>query len=182
MIVSPWSNGPRSNGPLVLGTRRPFWSRSTAGISSEAALVGGLLAHRRPSRLCDGGQGNGDGLDLVMKISRRLSRALMAGAVICSPSLAFAQDTVLFFGGVQSCAVWQSSPRNQLAGQTWILGFFSGHNYAQAQRIGRSTNASGIIDEVKKICTAQPTMRLREATKEAHGNIWDREAKSRERK
>ena len=89
-------------------------------------------------------------LDLVMKISRRLSRALMAGAVICSPSLAFAQDTVLFFGGVQSCTVWQSSPRNQLAGQTWILGFFSGHNYAQAQRIGRSTNASGIIGEVKK--------------------------------
>jgi hypothetical protein len=119
---------------------------------------------------------------LVMTISRRLSCALMAGAVNCSPSLAFAQDTVLFFGGVQSCAVWQSSPRNQLAGQTWILGFFSGHNYAQAQRIGQSTNASGIIDEVTKICTAQPTMRLREATKEAHGNIWDRDAKSRERK
>ena len=117
-----------------------------------------------------------------MKISRRLLRALMAGAVICSPSLAFAQDTVLFYGGVQSCAVWQSSPRNQLAGQTWILGFFSGHNYAQAQRVGQSTNASGIIAEVKKICTAQPTMRLREATKEAHGNIWDRDAKSRERK
>jgi hypothetical protein len=117
-------------------------------------------------------------LDLVMKISRRLSRALMAGAVICSPSLAFAQDTVLFFGGVQSCTVWQSSPRNQLAGQTWILGFFSGHNYAKAHKVGQSTNASGIIGEVKKICTAQPTMRLRDATKEAYGNIWDREAKS----
>ena len=87
---------------------------------------------------------------LVMKISRRLSRALMAGAVICSPSLAFAQDTVLFFGGVQSCTVWQSSPRNQLAGQTWILGFFSGHNYAKAHKVGQSTNASGIIGEVKK--------------------------------
>ena len=118
-------------------------------------------------------------LDLVMKISRRLSRALMAGAVICSPSLAFAQDMVLFFGGVQSCTVWQSSPRNQLAGQTWILGFFSGHNYAKAHKVGQSTNASGIIGEVKKICTAQPTMRLRDATKEAYGNIWDREAKSR---
>ena len=118
-------------------------------------------------------------LDLVMKISRRLSRALMAGAVICSPSLAFAQDTVLFFGGVQSCTVWQSSPRNQLAGQTWILGFFSGHNYAKAHKVGQSTNASGIIGEVKKICTAQPTMRLRDATKEAYGNIWEREDKSR---
>ena len=117
---------------------------------------------------------------MVMKISRRLSRALMAGAVICSPSLAFAQDTVLYFGGVQSCAVWQSSPRNQLAGQTWILGFFSGHNYASAQRVGQSTDA--IIDEVKKICTARPTMRLREATAEAYGNIWDSEAKRRERK
>jgi hypothetical protein len=71
--------------------------------------------------------------------------------------------------------------RKILAGQTWILGFFSGHNYAQAQRIGRSTNASGIIGEVKKICTGQPTMRLRDATKEAHGNIWDRE-ESRQRK
>src|SRR4249919_3531414 len=111
-----------------------------------------------------------------MKISRQLSRALMVGAVICSPSLAFAQDTVLYFGGVQSCAVWQSSPRNQLAGQTWILGFFSAYNYAHAQRVGQSTNASGIIDEVKKICAAQPTMHLREATKEAYGNIWDREA------
>ena len=118
------------------------------------------------------GQGKGDGLGLVMKTSRRLSRALMAGALICSPSLAFAQDTVLFFGGVQSCTVWQSSPRNQLAGQTWILGFFSGYNYAHAQRVGQSTNASGIIDEVKKISAAQPTMRLREATKEAYGNIW----------
>ena len=125
------------------------------------------------------GQGNGDGLGLVMKTSRRLSRALMAGALICSPSLAFAQDTVLFFGGVQSCASWQSSPRNQLAGQTWILGFFSGHNYAKAQKVGQSTNASGIIGEVKKICTAQPTMRLRDATKEAYGNIWEREDKSR---
>jgi hypothetical protein len=36
-------------------------------------------------------------------------------------------------------------------------------------------------DEVKK-CTAQPTMRLREATTEAYGNIWDREAKGREQK
>ena len=70
-------------------------------------------------------------------------------------------------------------PRNQLAGQTWILGFFSGHNYALAHKVGQSTNASGIIDEVKKICAAQPTMHLREATKEAYGNIWDREAKSR---
>lgn len=119
---------------------------------------------------------------VVMKISRRLSRALMAGAVICSPSLAFAQDTVLYFGGVQSCAVWQSSPRNQLAGQTWILGFFSGHNYASAQRVGQSTDASGIVAEVKKTCTARPTMRLREATAEAYGNIWDREAKRREQK
>ena len=117
----------------------------------------------------------------VMKISRRLSRALMAGAVICSPSLAFAQDTVLYFGGAQSCAVWQSSPRNQLAGQTWILGFFSGHNYASAQRVGQSMDASEIIAEIKKICTARPTMRLREATVEAYGNIWDREAKRRER-
>ena len=111
---------------------------------------------------------------LSWNISRRLSRALMAGAVICCPSLAFAQDTVLYFGGVQSCAVWQSSPRNQLAGQNWILGFFSGHNYASAQRVGQATNASEIIDEVKKICTAQPTMRLRDATKEAYGNIWDK--------
>jgi hypothetical protein len=117
-----------------------------------------------------------------MKISRRLARALMVGAVICSPPLAFAQDTVLYFGGAQSCAVWQSSPRNQLAGQTWILGFFSGHNYASAQRVGQSTDASEITAEVKKICTARPTMRLREATAEAYGNIWDREAKRRERK
>jgi hypothetical protein len=118
----------------------------------------------------------------MTNISRRLSGALMAGAVICSPSLAFAQDTVLYFGGVQSCAVWQSSPRNQLVVQAWILGFFSGHNFASAHRVGQSTDASGIIDEIKKICTARPTMRLREATAEAYGNIWDREAKRRERK
>src|SRR5262245_42797117 len=109
----------------------------------------------------------------MMNISRRLSGALMTGAVICSPSLAFAQETALYFGGVQSCEVWRSSPRNQLVVQAWILGFFSGHNYASAHRVGQSTDASGIIDEIKKICTARPTMRLREATAEAYGNIWD---------
>jgi hypothetical protein len=53
---------------------------------------------------------------------------------------------------------------------------------ASAQRVGQSTDASEIIAEVKKTCTARPTMRLREATAEAYGNIWDREAKRRERK
>ena len=93
--------------------------------------------------------------------------------MIAFPTEAKAEEVRQKLLGVQSCAVWQSSPRNQLAGQNWILGFFSGHNYGSVQRVGQATNASGIISEVKKICTAQPTMRLREATKEAYGNIWD---------
>ena len=68
--------------------------------------------------------------------------------------------------------------RDRLGSSAFLAGTITRRRSASVS----STNASGIIDEVKKICTAQPTMRLREATKEAHGNIWDREAKSRERK
>ena len=108
---------------------------------------------------------------LVMKISRRLSRVLVAGAVICSPSLAFAQDTVLFFGGVQSCTVWQCSPRNQLAGQTWILALFlAGTTRESAERWKLHKHLRKIIGEVKKICTAQQSYTMHNATE---GSLWD---------
>ena len=71
---------------------------------------------------------------------------------------------LLTFGiGQSSCAKWLSTPALEIEGNDWILGFWTGVNvgtfFAGGGRgnIGHSTDAFGIIGEVKKLCLNSPS-------------------------
>lgn len=64
--------------------------------------------------------------------------------------------------GRASCATWLSSKDTEFEGSAWILGFWSGSNYSlsfsnQNGDVGATTDAQGIIGEMKKRCQANPS-------------------------
>jgi hypothetical protein len=61
-----------------------------------------------------------------------------------------------------SCSHWLSQSFNE--GEGWILGFWSGLNFANARTVGQHTDGEGIIAEVRKVCAARPSMALLNAT------------------
>lgn len=76
----------------------------------------------------------------------------------------------LVYGGEISCARWQSTTSYQQAGRSWILGFWSGKNMEAADnsQVGRTTDADGIVGEVKLVCDAAPSKMLVTATLETY--------------
>ena len=65
--------------------------------------------------------------------------------------------------GRNSCGHWMNSPGEEGQTQIWIMGFWSGLNLAnnviknEAGSVGNTTDADGIIEEVRKVCTEQPS-------------------------
>lgn len=95
-------------------------------------------------------------------------RLLAAGTAIGAALNAATAEPVLiqFFGiGSRSCAHWQSTPSRQIAGSNWIFGYWTGTNVASLSNspVGESTDGEGLLAEVKKVCDAQPSMRLMDA-------------------
>jgi hypothetical protein len=74
--------------------------------------------------------------------------------------------------GRMSCAHWQSSPPRQREGAIWIFGYWSGINHVgettSGRLVGQHTDSEGIVAEVKKVCEAQPSMTLMDATATAY--------------
>ena len=77
---------------------------------------------------------------------------------------ALAQPPQALIAGIgrMSCAHWLSQSFNE--GEGWILGFWSGLNFANARTVGQHTDGEGIIAEVRKVCATQPSMTLVKAT------------------
>ena len=79
------------------------------------------------------------------------------------------------FGG-RTCANWLKDQQHEVWGGNWILGFWTGINFANERHdVGQTQDADGIIGEVKKICRDQPSMLLLKATTKVHGMIAGRE-------
>jgi hypothetical protein len=69
---------------------------------------------------------------------------------------------VLVFGfGRGSCASWS---KDQMQGDVWILGFWSGMNAAYTATTGENTEGPGILAEVRKVCQGKPSLSLSEAS------------------
>lgn len=72
--------------------------------------------------------------------------------------------------GIYSCGSWLSTPARVQEGEVWIMGYWSGLNRAnpQGRTVGRSTDADGLIGEVRKVCEEQPSMKLIDAATQAY--------------
>jgi hypothetical protein len=89
-------------------------------------------------------------------------------------ALAIQSQGALVLGGEMSCARWQSSSAYVQAGRFWILGYWSGKNMQAALAndtaggVGRTTDADGVVAEVKLACEASPSKSLVMATTETY--------------
>lgn len=91
----------------------------------------------------------------------------LATALIAALALAAAEatePTAFIWGGTQSCATWLSSEPQKTSGNWWILGFWSGLNAQTNGKVGQSTDANGVIGEIKLYCEASPSSNLFQAT------------------
>lgn len=75
-----------------------------------------------------------------------------------------ANRSSMIWGGDQSCATWLSSSSERNSGNWWIWGFWSGRNAQASTKVGGSTDANGIIGEVKLYCEGAPSATLVYAT------------------
>ena len=84
------------------------------------------------------------------------------------PLKAYSQGvTMTTFGvGNSSCATWLSTPIKEYEGKAWIYGAWSGMNFKNQSNhvVGDSTDAEGIVGEVKAMCFKEPSLPLRSAT------------------
>ena len=67
--------------------------------------------------------------------------------------------------GNESCATWLATPLSEINARDWIFGFWSGENLGISANgsignVGHTTDALGIIGEVKKVCMKTPSMPL----------------------
>ena len=89
-----------------------------------------------------------------------LTTALLVLWLMVGPALA--QQVLITGIGRMSCAHWLSQSVNE--GEGWILGFWSGLNYANTRTVGQHTDGEGIITEVRKACATRPSITLVGAT------------------
>ena len=86
---------------------------------------------------------------------------------------ASAQNRGQAFGiGMASCGTWAGNPSLSPAIEAWILGFWTGSNtYSSNRLVGHSTDAHGVIEEVRRICLASPSTSLLLATNQVHSQM-----------
>lgn len=92
--------------------------------------------------------------------------AVAAAHLAAGQAKAQADEQVLAYGSgaTKSCALWLSTPAHEREGFAWIVGFWSGLNFAYANAnadlradVGRSTDGWGIVGEVKQLCMKNPS-------------------------
>jgi hypothetical protein len=101
---------------------------------------------------------------MMVPVRRRtiLTTALLILWLMVEPALA-QQERILIAGiGRMSCTYWLSQSVNE--GEGWILGFWSGLNYANTRAVGQHTDGERMIAEVRKVCATRPSMTLAGAT------------------
>lgn len=96
-------------------------------------------------------------------------RFLVCGAVLVASVSASVSEPVLFknFGaaGRADCASWLASPASEAEGSAWILGFWTGNNYATGSEekggdVGSGLKDDDIIGLMKKLCATDTDMSL----------------------
>lgn len=87
--------------------------------------------------------------------------------------VAVALQQAFVFGGTISCAAWLESPSTEVQGSQWLLGFWSGKNMEAegGGQVGRSTDAAGVVGEVRLVCQASPSKSLISATLETYNRF-----------
>jgi hypothetical protein len=77
---------------------------------------------------------------------------------------AFPAQYYAFGVGQNSCAHWTTARGEEVQTAVWIMGFWSGLNFATGAwqkadaKTGGTTDADGIIEEVRKVCKEQPSL------------------------
>ena len=94
--------------------------------------------------------------------------AVLAGAV--TPDAAPVDVMTAGFGAQSSCASWS---RDRSQGSIWILGYWSGRNVEGQKGVGLTTDADGILDEVRLICKAEPSRPMIDAVDEVYKRLLD---------
>ena len=78
-----------------------------------------------------------------------------------------------------SCGAWVAKRINDNFAQAWILGYWSGLNTGvtafteAATSVGSSTDADGIIEEVRLLCRREPSLAIYTATANAYAKLRD---------
>ena len=97
-------------------------------------------------------------------VSTILATTLLALWLMIGSALAQRPQTLIAgIGGQINCSQWLRS-ESIVEGDAWVLGFWSGLNYANVRTVGQHTDGEGIIAEVRKVCAARPSMVLLNAT------------------
>jgi len=67
------------------------------------------------------------------------------------------------FGSSSTCAEWLHEGLTQ--GSNWILGYWSGRNAENgvSHEVGSTIDDDGIIEEMKHVCKAEPSLRVTDA-------------------
>jgi hypothetical protein len=93
---------------------------------------------------------------------------ILAGSV--TPGAAPVEVMTAGFGAQSSCASW-SKDRSQ--GSIWILGYWSGRNVEGQRSAGGTSDADGILEEVRLICRAAPSRAMIDAVDEVYKRLLD---------
>lgn len=97
-----------------------------------------------------------------------MSSAAVLIAVFAMGAAEPAQASSYIWGGEQSCATWLSTDAQRAAGNWWIWGYWSGLNVQSNGTVGHSTDANGVIGEVKLYCESAPSTNLINATTQVY--------------
>lgn len=99
-------------------------------------------------------------------MAARLAFSVFFLMALSAPGDAVERGRTVTLGiGALSCANWQMSRNSEMAGQHWIMGFWTGLNvHGQNHMVGEKTDAPAIWAEVWKICSESPSMTLLDAT------------------
>jgi hypothetical protein len=74
------------------------------------------------------------------------------------------------FGAQSSCASWSSDDSQ---GSIWLLGYWSGRNVEGQKAVGSTTDADGILEEVRAICKAEPSRPMIDAVAKVYKRFLD---------
>jgi hypothetical protein len=104
---------------------------------------------------------------------KALITAVVALATIVS---ARADETYMFGIGRLSCANWTGNPAHEFDGGSWIMGYWSGlnTNNPNYHMAGHTTDATGVIAEVRLVCRQHPSLPLYGAIATVYNKIAER--------
>lgn len=148
--------------------RLVFRVRSLPGSVGRAAIFR-TANPASPVRLRDGPPSN-----LLLHSIRLLPCTALCAALLALQVRAAAAQPVYTLGqGTRSCASWATNPVTDFGTKSWILGYWSGLNAANARNhiVGATTDGAGIWAVVKAKCDAEPSKALLWAVMQAYQDM-----------